>query len=197
MLKDCKSLIRFSFHGLLDSLVIHWVLDNAEESVLTPDIVPVYVHKLAIRLVKFLVLVGKDRDFIGVVGSLHAAILILACRDAALNLSLQIVVTLLKFALVARLIVDLQRNLLLLTHFAGKLCGTLSDAALCHLVQHLQLVEELALVADQGLLFIKLFAQFREFMVVGILLILQGRLQVTLLVFLHLDHTLFRVYLNA
>ena len=102
-----------------------------------------------------------------------------------------------ELALLPCLIVDLQRDLLLLTHFIRQVVRTGSDAALRDFIQHLQLVQEFALVANQSFLLVELLPQFGELEIVGVLFVLERGLQVALLVFLHLDHALLSVYLHS
>ena len=105
--------------------------------------------------------------------------------------------TLLKLVLIASLITDLDGQALLLTILRGEVVRALCDAALGHFVQHLQFVEELALVANQGLLLIHLYPQFRELGIHLLFLSLKGRLQIALLVFFHLDHSLLSLHMHT
>lgn len=73
---------------------------------LTPDAVPVDIDVLAIRLIVFLERVGQDSDFFRLILSRIHAILVLANRDATLNLSFEIVVTLFELALFTMLVVN-------------------------------------------------------------------------------------------
>lgn len=127
---------------------------------LTPDAVPVDIDVLAIRLIVFLERVGQDSDFFRLILSRIHTILVLANRDATLNLSFEIVVTLFELALFTMLVVNRQTDRLLLPHLVSQFSRALRDATLSHLVKHLQLVEKFSLIADECFLFIKLFAQF-------------------------------------
>ena len=95
------------------------------------------------------------------------------------------------FLLVTQLVVDLHGEALFLTQLGGEVLGALRDAGLGHLVESLKLVEELALIGDQGLLLVQLFAELGELEVLMVLFIFKFRLKGTLLVFFDLDHSLF------
>ena len=183
--------------ALFNVLVFDFVFDLAEEGVLRADLVLVHWHVTAVGHVVLLVLAGKDSCLVGDVHLLHVAIFAHLLRDAALNLVLQVVVPLLNLGLFSGLIVDLQRDLLLLAQFVGQVCRALRDASLSHLVEHLKLVQKFALVADQHLLLVELLSQLGELGVVRILLVLESCLQVALLVFFHFDHALFSVHLHS
>ena len=118
-------------------------------------------------------------------------------RDAVLDVILKLIVTLLKLVLIASLITDLDGKALLLTVLRREVMGALRDATLGHFVQHLQLVEKLALVANQGLLLIHLHPQFGELGIHLLLLCLESRLQIALLVFFHLDHSLLSLHMHT
>ena len=95
------------------------------------------------------------------------------------------------FLLVTQLVVDLHGEALFLTQLGGEVLRALRDAGLGHLVESLKLVEELALIGDQGLLLVQLFAELGELEVLMVLFIFKFRLKGTLLVFFDLDHRLF------
>ena len=83
------------------------------------------------------VLVGQNCHLIWVVLLHHHSALTLLCRNAVLDVVLQLVVASFELVLLASLVTDLNREGLLLTILSREIVRALCDATLCHLVQDL------------------------------------------------------------
>lgn len=186
----------FSVGTLHNFLVLDWVFYLAEHGVLGADLEFVDFDVLAVGQVELFVLARQHRHFFRLVLPDELAFLVLRRGDAVLDFVLQVVVPLLQLLLVARLLVDLQGQLLLFAHLVRQVGCTLRHAPLGHLVEHLQLVEQLALVPNQLLLLVQLLPQLRELEVLVALFVLQSCLQLALVVLLHFDHPLLRAHLH-
>ena len=144
---------------ICDAVVINFVLCLAEHGVFGADLMLVDINVALIRDVEHFVLVWQDYDIILIVFLDVGAVTVILHRNAVLDLSLKSVMSHLLFALLASLVIDLDRQVLLLADLTSKLSRTLRDAILSDLVQHLQFVEKLALVGDESLLFIELLSE--------------------------------------
>ena len=133
---------------ICDVVVINFDLCLAEHGVFGADLMFVDVNVALIRDVEHFVLVWQDCDIIRIVFLNVGAVTVILHRNAVLDLSLKSVMSHLLFALLASLVINLDRQVLLLAHLTLKLSRTLRDAILSDLVQYLQFVEELALVCD-------------------------------------------------
>ena len=129
------------------------------------------VNVALIRDVEHFVLVWQDYDIILIVFLDVGAVTVILHRNAVLDLSLKSVMSHLLFALLASLVIDLDRQVLLLADLTSKLSRTLRDAILSDLVQHLQFVEKLALVGDESLLFIELFSEVSKLLSLFVLFV--------------------------
>ena len=156
---------------ICDAVVINFVLCLAEHGVFGADLMLVDINVALIRDVEHFVLVWQDYDIILIVFLDVGAVTVILHRNAVLDLSLKSVMSHLLFALLASLVVDLDRQVLLLADLTSKLSRTLRDAILSDLVQHLQFVEKLALVGDESLLFIELLSEVSKLLSLFVLFV--------------------------
>ena len=106
---------------ICDSAVINFVLCLAEHGVLGADLMLVDVNVALIRNVPLLVLVWKDYHVIRVVFLNVGAVTVILHRNAVLDLCLKSVMSHLLFSLLTSLVIDLNRQVLLLTDLTSKL----------------------------------------------------------------------------
>ena len=150
--------IRVSFWGLNNSSVVDGVLLLAEHGYGRPDFVPVDVDVLTVRHVIFPMLVRKDRDFIRVVPWNNLAVSSSLVWNAALDSVLLAVIFQFELLVLPLLVTDSDWKALLLAVLGSQIVCTLGDGTLGDFIEHLKFVEELALVANEGLLFVELLA---------------------------------------
>ena len=119
---------------------------------------PVDVDVLTVRHVIFPMLVRKDRDFIRVVPWNNLAVSSSLVWNAALDSVLLAVIFQFELLVLPLLVTDSDRKTLLLTVLGSQIVCALGDGTLGDFIEHLKFVEELALVANEGLLFVELLA---------------------------------------
>ena len=100
---------------MLNNCVISdWVLRFAENGVLRPDVVLVYVDVGATWHIEFSVLVWQNCHLVWVVLLHHNSTFVRLYRNAVLDIVLQLIVASFKLVLLAVLVTDLDRESLLL-----------------------------------------------------------------------------------
>ena len=119
---------------ICDAVVIDLDLCLAENGVLRADIILVYINVLLIRDVELAVLVWQDSDIICVVFLHVGALIVILHRNAVLDLSLKSVMSHLLLSFLTSLVINLNRQTLLLAHLACKFSRTLRDTILSDFV---------------------------------------------------------------
>ena len=154
-----------------DAVVINFVLSLAEHGIFRADFMLVDVNVTLVRNIENFVLIWQNRDVIWVVFLNVGAVIVILHRNAILDLGLKSVMSHLLLSLLTSLVIDLDRQVLLLSDLTRKLSRTLRDAILSDFVQHLQFVKKLALVGYERLLFVKLLSQVGKLLPLFILFV--------------------------
>ena len=124
------------------------ILIFTKDSILTANFILVNSHVLSIRNVVSAHLVWQNCHLIWMIPLHNLAIWAGHRWDEILNLVLEVVVALAQLTLFSVLVIDLDGQSLALFAPTCKLLSTMRDARLSHFIEHLKLVQQLALVTD-------------------------------------------------
>ena len=106
---------------ICDAVVINFVLSLAEHGIFRADFMLVDVNVTLVRNIENFVLIWQNRDVIWVVFLNVGAVIVILHRNAILDLGLKSVMSHLLLSLLTSLVVDLDRQVLLLSDLTRKL----------------------------------------------------------------------------